>query len=109
MSAPTDGQKSWFDEPKNISLIVWLLVLACVGTMVGYEIYEEAERASFEAAQLEHYPESKEEYVRYHYHSIEVLLPGFYGWFGFIAYSSIISGAVLLRKIVMRSEDYYDE
>jgi len=86
MGAPTDGQKSWFDEPKNVNLIIWLLILACLGSMVGYEFCH-----------------------KHGYFDIEMTIPGFYGWYGFIAYSSIISGAVLMRKVVMRSEDFYDE
>ena len=40
---------------------------------------------------------------------IEFTLPGFYAAFGALAYFCIIAGAVGLRKIVMRPEDYYDD
>ena len=33
---------------------------------------------------------------------------GFYGFFGFLAYSFIVVGGWLWRKVVGRSEDYYD-
>jgi len=86
MSAPNDGDKSWFDDPKNVNRIIWVLVLACVGVMIGGEA------------------------IHKHGHfAVEYTVPGFYGWFGFIAYSCIIAGAILLRKLVMRPEDYYDE
>ena len=43
----------------------------------------------------------------------EGLLPaegwfGFYAVYGFVAYTLIVAGSVVLRKVVMRSEDYYD-
>jgi hypothetical protein len=39
----------------------------------------------------------------------EISVPAFYAIFGFFAYCSIIAGAVLLRKMIKRKEDYYDE
>ncbi len=33
---------------------------------------------------------------------------GFYAVYGFVAYTLIVVGSVVLRKVVMRSEDYYD-
>ncbi len=86
MGAPNDGDKSWFDEPRNINIIVWTLVLACLGVMVGGE------------------------FIHKHGHfEVEYTVPGFYGLFGFVAYTCIIATAILLRKLVMRPEDYYDE
>ena len=34
--------------------------------------------------------------------------PGFYALFGFIAFVALVEGSKLLRKLVMRKEDYYD-
>ncbi|MEE2755723.1 MAG: hypothetical protein VYA30_03640 [Myxococcota bacterium] len=86
MGAPNDGDKSWFDEPRNVNIIVWTLVLACLGVMVGGE------------------------FIHKHGHfAVEYTVPGFYGLFGFVAYTCIIATAILLRKLVMRPEDYYDE
>ena len=39
---------------------------------------------------------------------VEFTIPGFYALFGALAYFCIIAGAVGLRKILMRPEDYYD-
>ncbi len=44
---------------------------------------------------------------RHAYHSLEEI-PGFYALFGFLAFLFIILGAAILRKLVMRSEDYYE-
>jgi len=35
-------------------------------------------------------------------------LPGFYAFYGFIAFVILVVVAKLLRKLVMRREDYYD-
>lgn len=35
-------------------------------------------------------------------------LPGFYAIFGFVAFVVLVEGSKLLRKLVMRKEDYYD-
>ena len=86
MSAPNDGQQSWFDKPRNVNIIIWTLVLACLGVMVGGE------------------------FIHKHGHfEIEYTVPGLYALVGFIAYCCIILTAIGLRKIVMRPEDYYDE
>ena len=34
---------------------------------------------------------------------------GFYAIYGFVAYALIVVGSIPLRKMIMRSEDYYDE
>ncbi len=34
---------------------------------------------------------------------------GFYAIYGFVACTLIVMGAIPLRKMIMRSEDYYDE
>ncbi len=35
-------------------------------------------------------------------------IPAFYALFGFIAFVVLVEGSKLLRKLVMRKEDYYD-
>ena len=80
------GELSWFERPQNIKKIVIALVVVCVGVFVGGEL------------------------VHKHGHfAVEEDFPGFYAVFGFVAYCVIIVGAVNLRKIVKRGEDYYDE
>ena len=36
-------------------------------------------------------------------------IPGFYLFYGFVAYCTIVLSAKQLRKILQRKEDYYDE
>jgi len=48
----------------------------------------------------------------YHKHveySIEDIIPGMYGWYGFIGAVFLVLAAKILRKILMRSENYYNE
>ncbi|MDX1496096.1 MAG: hypothetical protein R3352_00940 [Salinisphaeraceae bacterium] len=33
---------------------------------------------------------------------------GFYGWFGFIACVALVLAAKIMRRVLMRPEDYYD-
>ena len=42
------------------------------------------------------------------YHSWENL-PGFYAVFGFVACVVLVLAATQMRKVLMRSEDYYDQ
>jgi uncharacterized membrane protein YidH (DUF202 family) len=44
---------------------------------------------------------------RHTMHSLEEL-PAFYAVFGFVAFVALVVGSILLRKLVMRKEDYYD-
>jgi hypothetical protein len=44
---------------------------------------------------------------RHVYHSWEQV-PAFYAIFGFVAYVLIVFSASVLRRIVMRKEDYYE-
>ena len=45
-----------------------------------------------------------------HRHTMHRLeeLPGFYALYGFVAFVALVVGSKLLRKLVMRKEDYYD-
>lgn len=36
-------------------------------------------------------------------------IPGFYLFYGFVAYCAIVLTAKLLRKVLQRGEDYYDD
>ena len=88
MSAPHDDQSGWADKPKNVSRIIWGLVITCILLLIIGESPLVHKHAHFD---------------------IEIAVPFFYAIFGFIAYCCIISGAILMRKLVMRPEDYYDD
>ena len=73
----------WLDQPKNINLLIKLLIAACVIVVLA----------------------------DYGYHKHGHF--GFQEWFafdavfGFLAYAGLVNSSKLLRKIVMRDEDYY--
>ena len=75
----------WLDSKKNVTKIYWGVWIACAALL---------------AAEL---------FVHLHGHfSIESVF-GFYGLYGFIGCVGLVLGAKVLRVILMRPEDYYDE
>ncbi len=87
MSEPneTPENPTWLDQPRNVDRLFWLLVIACGLTLVANQVL---------------HPHGHLEYE-------EVF--GFHAGFGFLAYLTIVGGAVLLRRVVKRGEDYYGE
>ena len=86
-SHPTvpDGERShWLDQPENVNLLIRILIAAGVGVVLADLFYHK------------------------HGHF------GFQEWFafdavfGFAAYVGLVNSAKLLRKLVMRPEDYYE-
>lgn len=74
----------WLDQPKNVNLIIWMLVAVCVLLFFADAFYHK--HAHFE---IEH-------------------LFGFYGVYGFFVCVALVLIAKSLRTFLMRSEDYYD-
>jgi len=85
MTAPQNERTHWLDEPGNIRKIIYALVFINIVIVIAGP------------------------FVHIHGHFPIEEIPGFYAVFGFVAYCSIIAGAVMLRKIVKREEDYYGE
>ncbi|MEZ5932886.1 MAG: hypothetical protein R3F54_13210 [Alphaproteobacteria bacterium] len=80
----TSEEIYWLDQPRNISLLVWLLVVICIVLFFSDAFYHK--HAIFE---IEH-------------------LFGFYGVFGFTVYVGLVMTAKWLRNLLMRPEDYYE-
>jgi len=78
-------RKYWLDERKNVNKIIYTLVAVCAGFLI---------------ADLFHY--------KHHLHFGFEHWFGFYGIFGFVACVGLVLAAKVLRKVVMRGEDYYD-
>ena len=74
----------WLDNPKNINLIVWGLVILCIALFFIDGFYKK------------------------HPHFDVEQLFGFYGVYGFFVCVALVLVAKALRKVLMRSEDYYD-
>ncbi|MFZ5834421.1 MAG: hypothetical protein ACOY2B_03415 [Pseudomonadota bacterium] len=74
----------WLDRPENINRIVYALYLLCAIFVLLDSILPRHSVFFFEA------------------------WFGFYAWFGFIGCVGLVLGAKLLRRILIRPEDYYD-
>ena len=83
--APKDGKVGWFDKPENIKMFLSGLYAACFIVFVaGFFV--------------EMHPYFGIEEVRF-----------FYAIWGFICFAFIVLFGQHLRKLVGRSEDYYDK
>lgn len=94
MAAPQSDEKvTWFDKPSTPTHILYALLAACI-LLTLPDIGE--------SLGLWHY--------KHPYPNVEGLesLPIFKCVFGFAAYSFIVLSAKVLRKVLMRGEDYYD-
>jgi hypothetical protein len=91
--APGDEREYWLDQPKNVKLIIRIF-FAVSAVLLGLNLVYHR-HGSFEHSSADFAPE--------HYF-------GFYGIYGFVAcVLLVIVSKYVLRKIVMRSEDYYDQ
>jgi len=80
--APDDDY--WLDRPSSINLIIKILVAACVVVVAADFFYHKHGDYSFQ------------EWI------------AFDAAFGFLAYMGLVTSAKGVRKLLMRSEDYYD-
>lgn len=79
-----DNDRYWLDKPENVArLYRGLWGLGAVLLLLDFVIHRHAE-VGFDA------------------------LLTFYGLYGFIACVALVLAAKLLRRILMRAEDYYD-
>ena len=81
----TDGKKYWLDQPRNVSMIYYGVLVVCLLLLAADLFYD-----------------------KHAEHPLEQFF-GFSAFFGFVSYVVIVFAAKQLRKIVMRPEDYYDE
>ena len=82
----TDSKEFWLDNKKNVNRIWYSLVSICVISVLADFFYH-----------------------KHVTHPVEDLIVGMHGWYSFIVCVFLVLCAKLLRKILMRSEDYYDE
>lgn len=83
-----EGELAWLDRPSTHTLLFRTLGGVCAGLLVIEGIFL-----------VVGHP---------HGHFAYETWPGFHGLFGFLAYLSIVNGAKLLRRVVMRREDFYE-
>ncbi len=90
--SPSGAEKQHvFDNPKNVKLLLRVFFAACA-VLISFDLFVHR-HLSFEKSDVELQPEG---------------WFGFYGLYGFIGITLLVLGAKLMRKVLMRSEDYYD-
>jgi len=82
--APRKTETYWLDRPANVEWVVRALYLICAVLVVA-DIFVP-----------KHGP-----------FAIEHVF-GFYAWFGFLACVGLVLAAKVMRRVLMRPEDYYD-
>ena len=81
-----DNKKYWLDNKKNVDKIWYALLGICALSVLADFFYH-----------------------KHVAHPVEDLIVGMYGWYSFIGCVFLVLSAKLLRRILMRSEDYYTE
>jgi len=80
-----NDRKGWADKPENRRTVRLVLYIACVLLVLAdFFVHRHAEM-----------PAEK--------------VPAFYAWYGFISLVAVVLSAKVLRMIVKRPEDYYDD
>lgn len=83
-SGMKNERKRWLDDPANVRKIYLGLWVVSLGLLALDLFYEK------------------------HVHYAAEGLFGFYAFFGFLGFAGLVMSGKLLRRFVMRDEDYYD-
>ena len=75
----------WLDNPANVRLIVLALAIICVLLFLADFFYHKHGHFDFEQ------------------------WPGFYAWYGFLSYCTIVLTAKQIRKLIGRDESFYEK
>ena len=78
------GSDRWLDRPGSVDKIIWSLVVVCVLLVLSDLVYHK--------------------HVHYDFENWF----GFYGFYGFVSCVFLVRAAVVMRKLLMRDEDYYE-
>ena len=81
----SDDRKYWLDDRQNITKVVWVLVILCGILFVADAFYDK------------------------HPHFIAETYFGFFGIFGFVVCVGLVLTAKVMRILLKRGEDYYDD
>ncbi len=82
----SNKKEYWLDNKKNVDKIWYALLSVCALSVIADFFYH-----------------------KHVAHPVEDLVVGMYGWYGFIGCVFLVLSAKLLRKLLMRSENYYNE
>lgn len=84
MTPKPDEKKTWLDDRRNVDRLVYGFYVVCA-VIFAIDVFVP-----------KHGPFAIEHWF------------GFYGWYGFVSCVALVLMAKVLRRMVMRSEDYYD-
>ncbi len=85
MKMNESGKKYWLDEKHNVRLLLFGLYASCAALFAADAFYHKHIILDFE-----------------HWF-------GFYGFYGFIACVALVLAAKILRKLISRPGNYYDD
>ena len=89
-TAPDSGEKEWWlDDPANVKKLLKIFFISC-GVLVFLDLF----KYIFE--------------VKHKVPGDLEMIPGFFGIYGFAGCVALVFIAKLMRKVLMRPEDYYD-
>ena len=94
MGAGPNETTRFFDKPDNVRLVLRVVYISC-SVLVALDLVDLG-GALLGLGHLRHAERAWEG------------LPGFYAIYGFVACVALVLIAKQLRKVLMRSEDYYD-
>ena len=80
----TSGRRHFFDDPAKVNWLVYGLFVACGLTVLADLLYD-----------------------KHAHYDVQGWI-GFDAAFGFVSYVGIVYAGFLVRRLLMRSEDYYE-
>ena len=83
VTEPSKEKRYWLDDKNNVNKVWYSLIIICVITVICDFFYHK--------------------HVEF---AVEDIIPGMYGWYGFLGCVFLVLAAKGLRKLLMRSETY---
>ncbi|MEE2954665.1 MAG: hypothetical protein VX780_00885 [Pseudomonadota bacterium] len=85
VTEPSKEKRYWLDDKKNVNKVWYSLIIICAITVICDFFYHK--------------------HVEF---AVEDIIPGMYGWYGFLGCVFLVLAAKGLRKLLMRSETFYE-
>jgi len=86
VTEPSKEKRYWLDDKKNVNKVWYSLIIICAISVICDFFYHK--------------------HVEF---AVEDIIPGMYGWYGFLGCVFLVLAAKGLRKLLMRSETYYED
>jgi len=86
VTEPSKEKRYWLDDKKNVNKVWYSLIIICAISVICDFFYHK--------------------HVDF---AVEDIIPGMYGWYGFLGCVFLVLAAKGLRKLLMRSETYYED